>query len=301
MLLETAFDAGIRHFDTAPSYGFGQAETVLGEALRSRRDQITVATKFGIRPPHHQRLLGIARRIALPAIRRMPGVRSRLSRAPGRLVERSHFSPVELRTSIDASLAALRTSYIDILLLHEAVTADLSDELFEELERSVAAGKIRTFGIGSEAAAVAEIYRLERRFCPVLQFEWSVLSRGKPAFSGSFLVTHRSLSSNLVRLREWLDVNPRVERAWSEELDRQVANPPVLSRLMLAAACSANPDGITLFSSRNPNNIRANARLMLDKSDLLAGATFAALVARDAAAAATPLDRVPDRQAASVR
>src|SRR5260221_9042263 len=102
-LLQTAFDSGIRHFDTAPSYGYGHAESVLGEALRSKRDQVTIATKFGIRPPRNRNLLGVARRVVLPAVRRIPGIKSRLSRAAGGLKGRSHFSPDELRTSIDAS------------------------------------------------------------------------------------------------------------------------------------------------------------------------------------------------------
>lgn len=283
-LLETAFDSGIRHFDTAPSYGYGQAESVLGEALRSKRAQVTIATKFGIRSPRNRNLLGIARRIVLPVISRLPSVKSRLSRAAGGLVGRTLFSPDELRASIDASLAALRTDHIDILLLHEAVVADLSDELFGELQRSVQAGKIRSFGIGSEAVAASQIYRAERRFCPIMQFEWSVLSCEQPAYHGSFMITHRSLSANFARLHAWLDANPQVTRIWSKELGLDVAKASVLSRLMLAAARNANPEGITLFSSRSPYNIRINTQLMLDNCDLREGAAFATLVARDAMA-----------------
>jgi D-threo-aldose 1-dehydrogenase len=283
-LLETAFDAGIRHFDTAPLYGYGEAEKVLGDIFRSRRDQITIATKFGIRPPRNQNIFGITRRILLPIVKQLPSVKSRLSRAARGLTGRARFAPDELRRSIDASLAALRTDYIDILLLHEAVVADLSDELFGELERSLREGKIRRFGVGSEVAAAAHIYRAQRRFCPILQFEWSVLSREKPAYPGSFLITHGSLSDNFVRLRGWLAANPQVTRAWSKELSVEVANSAILSRLMLAAARHANPDGITLFSSRNPHNITANAQCMLDDAALRAGAAFAAVVVKDAPA-----------------
>jgi D-threo-aldose 1-dehydrogenase len=284
VLLETAFDAGIRHYDTAPSYGYGQAESVLGEAFRSKRDQITITTKFGIRPPSAKSLLTIARRIALPAIKCVPSLKSRLSRAAGSLKGRSRFSPDELRGSIEASLAAMGTDYLDILLLHEAVVADLGDELFAELERQVEAGKIRTFGVGSEAVATASIYRAQPRFCPIVQFEWSALSSGKPAYPGSFVITHRGLSTSFVRLRAWLAANPEIARVWSQELGVDVANAMVLSCLMLAAARSANPGGITLFSSRTPQNIRANARLMQDGSALRAGDAFAVLVARHAAA-----------------
>jgi hypothetical protein len=112
-----------------------------------------------------------------------------------------------------------------------------------------------------------------------------VLSRDKPAYPDSFLITHRSLSGNVARLRAWLDAHPQMAAAWSTELDRDVASAPVLSRLMLAAARHVNPAGITLFSSRNAENIRANARAMAGAGDALAAAAFAALVARDTAAA----------------
>jgi hypothetical protein len=193
-----------------------------------------------------------------------------------------------LRASLDASLATLRTDYLDVLLLHEAVVADLGDALFETLERCVEQGKIRRFGIGSEAAAAAEIYRAERRFCPVLQFEWSVLSRDALDYPGSLVITHRSLSENFPQLRAWLGANPAVARAWSRELGCDVGSAAILSRLMLAAARQANSGGITLFSSRNPENIKANAWLMQDQLVLRQGAALAALVARDAAALLKP-------------
>jgi hypothetical protein len=283
-LLQTAFDAGIRHFDTAPSYGYGQAESVLGQALGSRRGEVTIATKFGIRPPRNGGLLSVARRLLLPVAKRVPAIRFRLARAAGSLKGRDRFSPGELRASIDASLKALATDYIDILLLHEATVTDLSDELFEELGRARRAGKIRSFGVGSEEVAAAKIYGSDRRFCPVMQFEWSVLRAEKPVFPGSFLITHRSLSGNLIALRNWLCAHPQVALTWSKELGLDIASAPVLSRLMLVAARNANPDGLTLFSSRNPENIRANARLMLDACASAQGTAFALLVAREASA-----------------
>lgn len=294
-LLEAAFDAGVRHFDTAPSYGYGHAESVLGETFRARRAEITVATKFGLRPPRNRKLAGIARRLLLPVVKHAPGVKARLSRTAAGLVHRARFSPDDLRQSIDASLVALRTDYIDILLLHESLVADLSDELLGELEHSVKAGKIRSFGIGSEA--IADIYREKPRFCRILQFEWSVLDHEKPAYPGSFLITHRSLSGNLARLHAWLNANPGVSRSWANELGLDVTSAPILSWLMLAAARHANPDGITLFSSRSARNIKANAQQLQGNSDLRTAAAFAALVARDAAAIVKPPQSdVPDRR-----
>jgi hypothetical protein len=90
-LLDTAWDAGIRHFDTAPLYGFGEAESLLGPFLRRRRDTITITTKFGLLPasvhPLARPLIPLARgvnRRLLPPLRRgVARLASRRSAAPG--------------------------------------------------------------------------------------------------------------------------------------------------------------------------------------------------------------------------
>src|SRR5438128_1444735 len=56
LLIATAIDAGINHFDVARMYGLGAAEGVLGSALASRRHEVTIATKFGISPPRGSRV-----------------------------------------------------------------------------------------------------------------------------------------------------------------------------------------------------------------------------------------------------
>jgi aryl-alcohol dehydrogenase-like predicted oxidoreductase len=76
-LLETAWDAGIRHFDTAPLYGQGEAELVLGRFLRTRRDTVSLTSKFGLLPASHPwpmrpliPLARLANRRLLPPLRR---------------------------------------------------------------------------------------------------------------------------------------------------------------------------------------------------------------------------------------
>ena len=45
--IQKALDLGINHFDSADMYGFGDGETFLGKALKGRRDEAVIATKFG--------------------------------------------------------------------------------------------------------------------------------------------------------------------------------------------------------------------------------------------------------------
>jgi aryl-alcohol dehydrogenase-like predicted oxidoreductase len=62
------------------------------------------------------------------------------------------------QASLDQSLAALRTDYLDILFLHDCAAGDLSDELAAFLDAQVAVGKIRAWGVASDIAAIAPLY-----------------------------------------------------------------------------------------------------------------------------------------------
>ena len=50
-LLETAYEVGIRYFDTAPFYGEGYSERLLGDFLKTHREGVTVATKIALNVP----------------------------------------------------------------------------------------------------------------------------------------------------------------------------------------------------------------------------------------------------------
>ncbi|RYI98531.1 MAG: aldo/keto reductase, partial [Actinomycetales bacterium] len=47
-VVDAAFEHGVRFFDTADTYSLGESETLLGAALQGRRDEVVVATKFGM-------------------------------------------------------------------------------------------------------------------------------------------------------------------------------------------------------------------------------------------------------------
>ena len=76
-LLNRAYDAGIRHFDTARLYGYGEAESVLGDFLKERRATVTVATKVGILPPKRTVLLTLAKAAARKIVAVSPALRAR--------------------------------------------------------------------------------------------------------------------------------------------------------------------------------------------------------------------------------
>ena len=113
--LESAFDAGITFFDTAPSYGDGHSESLLGDVFRTRRTSVLIGTKAGL---------------------------DSFSKAP-------NFSATRIEASVLSSLIRLKTDYVDILQLHNPTLDDLSnnEDLKSLLERLRTDGKVRAFGI----------------------------------------------------------------------------------------------------------------------------------------------------------
>ena len=155
--LGVAYDAGINFFDTARSYGYGESEALLGEFLRGRRDSAVISTKFGIMPAQ----TGVLKRSLKPVARKLlqlaPGARKVMQRQLGAQSSGGHFSVAALHDSLERSLRALQTDYVDMLFLHEPPVSVLEqDDLFAAMEQLVAVGKIRRCGIAS-APEVIEI------------------------------------------------------------------------------------------------------------------------------------------------
>jgi aryl-alcohol dehydrogenase-like predicted oxidoreductase len=246
-LLEVAFDSGITHFDTARSYGYGEAESALGDFLRGRRDHVTVATKLGLEPPRRTRGLALAKSAARAAVAVAPPLRALARRGAATMVKEGRFAVPDARASLETSLRELGTGYVDLLLLHECEPDDLSDELLAYLQGCVDDGKVRAFGIATQPAASGAIAAQRPDFAGVVQIANGVTARTVdelPELWRNAVVTH----SALARLDEVARRAPDLGR-------REVAE------LMLAWAALANPDGIVLFSSSEPGHIRRNAQL----------------------------------------
>ena len=264
-LLEAAHEAGITHFDTARAYGYGEAESAVGEFLSRHRDSVTVATKLGMVPPRRSRSLDAAKAIARAATRRMPSARRVLRRGAGTMVRSGRFDPAEARGSLETSLRELGVETVDLLLLHECRPADLeTDGLFEFLEASVRDGKVRRFGIATDPRSTAAILAERPRFAPVAQFEHNVLDPelGRvpdPARTG--VITHSALREVIGPLDALLRDAP-LREGWSRELDLDLGRPGLPGRLLLAYALESNSSGAVLFASTNEATIRANAALV---------------------------------------
>ena len=267
-LLETAFEAGITHFDVARSYGYGEAEKALGAFIADKREQVTVTTKLGILPPKRSLGLDVAKVSARRLVQLFPGIRSTLRDRASRLVTAGNFSVEAAERSLTTSLKELKTDYVDLLLLHECSNENLSDELLEFLNSCVERGVARAFGVATTPEATQHILTSNPSFVQVAQFPSSIFNDNLSAvraLTERAIVTHSVLGgTSTEQLTNFIIGSPERVHEWSEEVGVDFSKPQVITRLVLAQAIHANTRGIVVFSSLNPQHIRANARTAVE-------------------------------------
>lgn len=286
-LLGAAFDAGVRHFDVARYYGYGEAEGRLGRFIKPRRAEITITTKFGIEPPRRTSALRFAMQAGRRLVQLVPAARSFLrSRAQG-LVKGGAFSANEARASLETSLRELGTDYIDFYLLHDyVVSGSTPEELLEFLTSAVKSGKIRSFGMGTGIENILAGLRTQPELCAILQFENSVITRNVDRLPAGdaprFVITHGALSASYQKVSSFLESHPERERSWSNDLALDCSKQETISALMLNYSVESNANGLVLFSSRDRARVARNIKAVLEpavSSEQVA--LFGRLVERD--------------------
>lgn len=268
-LLESAFDAGIRHFDTAPVYGMGHAEECIGKFLARHKGDVSITTKYGLAPPKYASALKAARNLVKPLILAIPGLKKK-AQSVAVSVTKSDFAPsftvAGARESLERSLRLLQVERIDIWLLHEPTASDLSDDsLLRFMEEAVRAGKIGCFGVGSEARKIPDIYKQSPTYCAVIQCEWDPASV-KEEYPGAFRIFHQVIQRWPPRIAEQMRRYPRLGETWSSEVRLDLMAPGVLQDLALRAGLITNPEAGILFASSRKKNIARNAAVAQDTS-----------------------------------
>jgi aryl-alcohol dehydrogenase-like predicted oxidoreductase len=273
-LIDAAYDAGIRHFDVARSYGSGSVEGLLGKTLGSRRADVTITTKFGLPVPRNPALVRVARSLARPLVKRLSGMRARSQAVLSSIAATVDFTAGSARQSLEASLKDLRTGYADLFLLHEARAELLTDpRLLDFLRESVQAGKIKGFGCGSDLAVLPELVQARPEYCPVVQHEWSVLTGDVEIPPASFRICHGALLRSFAKLQGTM-------AAHSDAVGMDLSKPGNLAALLLRSAVLKHPGALTLFSARSVARIQQNVESLGNTQLDPYCARFAAVIER---------------------
>lgn len=242
-LLDAALDAGIRHFDTAPMYGQGWSEKLVGEALQSH-PEVTVTTKYGLVPP--SKTVRLTRAIG----RRLPGVRRMMRDGP----KKARYTVDDMTQNLEKSLRNLQRDRVELYLMHEPDVADLgSHELEAFLESVREAGKIGEFGLGIRSDQVESMRKGHPAYCHFLQFDQTPLDRGLE-MNGT-LQAHYRVFAPAKRLRAMIEKDPVKGRSWSEKLDIDLLEPGAIRMLLLRAALLQRPASLVLFSTTREDHI----------------------------------------------
>jgi aryl-alcohol dehydrogenase-like predicted oxidoreductase len=139
-----AIDGGITCFDTAEAYGMGVSEEALARALGSRRNEVAIATKFGV------------------GYEQMPN--------------RRDSSRARVLASIETSLWRLQTDHVEIYLVHWPDPNTSLDETMAALDDIVRQGKTRYVGVSNFRLAQIE-EAMRRRRIDVVQYAWNMFDR----------------------------------------------------------------------------------------------------------------------------
>jgi hypothetical protein len=151
-LLRMAIDGGIRHVDTAPPYGIGTAERVVG-AMLDGRDDVNVTAKVGLAHPHFavaKTWLRRARRLVRSAAASIDGRFEPTAEAAG---NGRRFDPASLSRSFAITRARLRCKRVALLLLHEVHAEAATPAVIAWLERQRREGLAEAVGYSHGAMA----------------------------------------------------------------------------------------------------------------------------------------------------
>ncbi len=253
--LDIAHDLGITYYDTAPIYGFGWSEKLLGTFLKGKREKIQIATKIGLQP---SRLLTLLPFGWIVGIRKVGKTLKRQSQRGIPIgvskQEILSFDVEAARKSLEESLRRLKTDYVDILLLHEATVDEANTpEARSFMEMVLSSGKARAIGIGAAREKLTNVRQLDALYT-VVQHDYDLCGQ-QQIDDGNRMVNTFGLSQNLQCIKSMTGRNPIQEELSSvSKLDFSIEK-NILS-FCLAGARYEHPGGISLFSSTQESHIR---------------------------------------------
>ncbi|MFM1943479.1 MAG: ral stress protein 69 [Verrucomicrobiota bacterium] len=174
--IRTAIDHGITLIDTAPAYGFGRSEEIVGRAIRPIRDSIVLATKCGL---VWDRTDGIFH-FASDDHGANPEGHRRIHR---------YLNPQSIRKEVETSLRRMRTDWIDLYQTHWQDASTPVEDTMLELLKLKQEGKIRAIGVCNASSSDMQQYRTTGQL-DTDQEKYSMLDRAIEADQLPFCQNH---------------------------------------------------------------------------------------------------------------
>jgi D-threo-aldose 1-dehydrogenase len=213
-VIDAAWDMGIRHFDTAPLYGLGRAELVLGQALHNRSEPHDIYTKVGLKPSRSAAFLAPVQRVGRALAQRSPAARRLMRRLPMAAPMRVGLTAESIHRSLSASLQRLGRNVVEGLLIHDRWGAEVTQEALDCLtviRDEGVVGRVGAAGPFDKVASLVEVLPA----MSVSQVPGGLL-RPEQSRIAARVVTFGVLGAYVPRLASVLDSDGEL-RFWSEE------------------------------------------------------------------------------------
>jgi diketogulonate reductase-like aldo/keto reductase len=263
-VIAAAVSAGLNYIDTARMYGNGEAESLIGKAIKGKRHGLILASKAGILPPSRSLILRSYNKIARSINTKFSKNQRKFLPNYASDFKRGAFQPDEIKSSLAASLKRLGTDYLDVFLLHEAQAHEInSPEVLRLLEELKRAGIVRLVGVASDAAELMKFDNL-----PEVIDVWQMAERADRQ-TASFtkykvdIITH-SLANILSANERDLFFNDIELLSHIKDSFREKNARSLVMNALTVYALWKNCDGTILFSSNNRSHIVQNMLLLED-------------------------------------
>jgi methylglyoxal reductase len=260
--IQAGIDAGINFVDTAPAYGMGLSETIVGKAIAGRRGRAVIATKCGL-VWHTEK--------GTPHISQN-----------GKMLNR-YLRPESIRYEVEQSLKRLNTDYIDLYQTHWQDETTPIEETMTTLLDLKREGKIRAIGVSNASVEQIEAYRrvgpvdsgqekysmldreLENEYLPyarkhnIAVLAYSPLANG--LLTGKIGPERKFPEDDLRNSRPRFSVESRKHVLAMLDMMLPIAEKHSLTLVQLVIAWTIAQPGVThaLVGARNPRQAEENA------------------------------------------
>jgi len=262
--LHHSIDIGVTFWDTSDMYGLGRNEELVGRALRGRRDQVVLATKFGVLRGADGSFIGV------------------------------NGSPEYVRKACDASLKRLGVDHIDLYYQHRVDPNVPIEETVGAMAELVGQGKVRYLGL-SEAAGATVRRAVTVHPIAALQTEYSLWTRdiedehlpvcrelgvGLVAYSplGRGFLTGKIQTVDDLDPNDWRRTNPRFQ---GENLEKNLVLAERIRTIAGAKGCTPAQLALAWLLAQGRDVVPIPGTRSIQRLDENAGACQVALSADD--------------------